>query len=109
MTPGCLLQEMITKLSSKMTTDGMTDVANHITVFRDEKRKTEERIATAKANASNVQAKQRANKKKLAKQKKVSHGWLNVPANILCSVSTNPEDYCLARLATVLGSVVARG
>ncbi|CAM9167343.1 unnamed protein product [Ascophyllum nodosum] len=64
------LKEMVTKLSVKMTADGMTDVINHIAVFRDEKRKAEERIATAKANASNVQAKQRANKKKSAKQKK---------------------------------------
>ena len=72
MPPSDLVQEMVTKLSVKMTADGMTDVINHIAVFRDEKRKAEERIATAKANASNVQAKQRANKKKSAKQKKAS-------------------------------------
>lgn len=108
MPPGCFVQEMITKLSSKMTTDGMTDVVNHITVFRDEKRTAEERIATAKANASNVQAKQRANKKKLAKQKKVSHGWLNVPAYIFV-IFTSPEDCCLARLPTVLRSVANCG
>ena len=57
---------MVTKLSTKMTTDGMTDLVNHTNVFLDEKRQADKRIATAKANASNVQATQRANKKKIA-------------------------------------------
>ena len=61
----------MTKLSKKMTTDGMTDLVNHTNVFLDEKRQTDQRIATAKANATNVQATQRANKKKTAKKKKV--------------------------------------
>ena len=60
---------MVTKLSTKMTTDGMTDLVNHTNVFLDEKRQADKRIATAKANASNVQATQRANKKKIAKKK----------------------------------------
>lgn len=64
-------QEMVTKLSSKMTTDGVTDLVNHTNVFLEEKKEADKRIATAKANASNVQATQRANKKKTAKKKKV--------------------------------------
>lgn len=55
-----------------MTTDGLTDLVNHTTMFRDEKRDAEKRIETAKANAVNIQANQRANKKKIAKKKKVS-------------------------------------
>ena len=66
---GWFEQEMVTKLSTKMTTDGMTDLVNHTNVFLDEKRQADKRIATAKANASNVQATQRANKKKIAKKK----------------------------------------
>lgn len=65
------LMEMVTKLSGKaMTTDGLTDVVNHTTMFRDEKREAEKRIETAKANVVNIQANQRANKKKIAKKKK---------------------------------------
>lgn len=62
---------MVSKLSENMTTDGLTDLVNHATMFRDEKRAAEERIADAKANVSNTQATQRANKKKSAKKKKV--------------------------------------
>lgn len=64
-------QELVTKLSAKMTADGLSDVTNHTTMFRDEKRQAEERIATAKANKTNVIANQRANKKKSIKKKKV--------------------------------------
>lgn len=66
-----IVQEMVSKLSVKMSADGLTDLTNHATMFRDDKRQAEERIAAAKANASNVQATQRANKKKSAKKKKV--------------------------------------
>ncbi|CAM9934099.1 unnamed protein product, partial [Laminaria digitata] len=64
------LKEMVTKLSPKMTTDGVTDLVNHTNVFLEEKKEADQRIATAKANVSNVQATQRANKKKTAKKKK---------------------------------------
>lgn len=66
---------MVSKLATKMTTDGLTDLTNHVTMFRDEKREADERIAASKANASNVQANQRANKKKSAKKKKASVAW----------------------------------
>ena len=59
---GWFEQEMVTKLSTKMTMDGMTDLVNHTNVFLDEKRQADKRIATAKANASNVQATQRADR-----------------------------------------------
>ncbi|CBJ33014.1 expressed unknown protein [Ectocarpus siliculosus] len=64
------LKELVTKLSPKMTADGLTDLVNHTTMFRDEKRQAEERIASAKANKTNVIANQRANKKKSIKKKK---------------------------------------
>eukprot|EP00752_Nemacystus_decipiens_P009467 g8465.t1 len=64
------LKELVTKLSAKMTADGLTDVTNHTIMFRDEKREAEERIAKAKANKTNVIANQRANKKKSIKKKK---------------------------------------
>lgn len=63
---------MVSKLSEDMTTDGLTDLINHATMFRDEKHAAEERIANAKANVTNTQATQRANKKKSAKKKKVT-------------------------------------
>lgn len=63
---------MVSKLANKMTTDGLTDLVNHTTMFRNDKRDAEERISSAKANAMNVQATQRANKKKTAKKKKAS-------------------------------------
>lgn len=55
-----------------MTADGLSDLTNHTIMFRDEKRVAEERIATAKANKTNVIANQRANKKKSIKKKKAS-------------------------------------
>lgn len=64
------LQEMVSKLADKMTSSSLTDLINHTTVFRNEKRDAEQRIASAKANASNVQANQRANKKKSAQKQK---------------------------------------
>ncbi|CAM9655845.1 unnamed protein product, partial [Ectocarpus fasciculatus] len=64
------MKELVTKLSSKMTADGLSDLVNHTTMFRDEKRQAEERIASAKANKTNVIANQRANKKKSIKKKK---------------------------------------
>lgn len=69
---GCLAQEMVAKLSDKMTPDGLTDLTNHVTMFRDEKREAAERITEAKNNKANVIANQRANKKKTAKKKKAS-------------------------------------
>lgn len=65
------VQELVSKTSAKMTVDGMSDLISHTTMFRDEKRVAEERIATAKANKTNVIANQRANKKKSIKKKKV--------------------------------------
>lgn len=63
-----------------MTADGLTDVVNHTTMFRDEKRQAEDRISAAKANQTNVIANQRANKKKSIKKKKVrSHVRVRVP------------------------------
>ncbi|CAM9648000.1 unnamed protein product [Scytosiphon promiscuus] len=58
------LKELVSKTSAKMTVDGLSDLTNHTIMFRDEKREAEERIATAKANKTNVIANQRANKKK---------------------------------------------
>ncbi|CAN0418464.1 unnamed protein product [Pylaiella littoralis] len=66
------LKELVSKLSTKMTADGLSDLTNHTIMFRDEKRVAEERIATAKANKTNVIANQRANKKKSIKKKKAS-------------------------------------
>lgn len=75
---------MVTRLGGKLTTNSLTDLIGHTTLFRDKKRETEERISSAKANASNVQANQRANKKKSAKIKKV--GLSSLRAIALCRV-----------------------
>lgn len=83
-----------------MTADGLTDLINHTTLFRDEKREAEQRIATAKANASNTQAIQRANKKKNAKKKQVAVSPLFSCVRCL-GTSLLVQDYYPARTCLI--------